>query len=1813
MSTSLAEQLQRLAVPQISALKRDKKRPSLIFDAKEAAGLKRETVFYIGSEGLEELIIKNEAFEIFRNTLFHITSKNFERSTVVAEDNEKLNKNIRKFLFLLSPYFLMDCTRKALEWLVCRYSIHEYNRNDLLMLALPYHESNFFVRIIQTMKFEETENYSFLKPLQKTGVHLPKQSLLNHAASNCAFLKHVGKYILQLINQHSNPNVLTVAFNFYCSVFLGSIEYTQKINEDQVSMMLPSLLKGLNSSITDFCAAAYVITARLVTRAAISNKLLEKFVEKISEVKVEGLKTEATLLLVVLYQSQNQCPDISPAAVANLAEKQWLPSVLQTLSKSGAFIVPFLRRLLCRGIHEGAHNDLKLVKEMVQNCLNKIKLDEEFVLTVINSLLDAMYPKANLTHTVQYWLSEILQTMERQYPTYFDKEVCRILSQTSLSDEHAKKKKRCLSKILSNTEHYRGKVDILQKLYHANPEIRGQAVKYLKNNYSKLRDSEKEFVRTSFVDRLNDDHVNVVADTIVVILKSEVIDVKSLKNVWIDLAAKCRRDPDKWKKIKKKVTAVCCNFQDDCEMFVTMLPFLLPLTDKELLLAKGLVKYTLFSDNDVLKPFVKQLEEASDIVTFEKLILESLQLNKCEDMVKKLLKVAGTLPDDNGHKYVAFLISASMLPEESSLELGASLVEMLYQHWNNSSTHKRNFEVANNFGTYIKLAEQGKLPATSYIRCLENLIQKLKIPDWEVHLKDFNENMPQNEFFVLSTELLLKYSFKPLLKLFLDRFFNGCVDTQFVYFLNLCICGNESLSKNIVTNCLKFIKVQINNIPEEEDLLALDKLTVPFLMATLLSPSEADRRTVFEIIELLISKYKEKASPYYTFLEYLIKQKEEITVDQEQTPLIFFNIFNSKLKKHAADLKSCKERFLEIACDEQFPSYLVSNILKIFSMVNNLEILERLAPVGLKLLKKFGQSLHSYIANILVHIVNRIEADILKNLDSKSNSWKLIETCIKADNVMVWQQDNDKVCLSTIALNQLDKEVFKVLNPEDCKRLLDVIIELATVAHHPEVPPTVSRIFKHLDLDASHILDQLVAMRDVQSSKTSEVAKRRRTSVIPTVDILDTIQWKKGVTVLEYIQDKKKIRSFEALLPVLFDLLKRCLDFDEQAAVEYPKQLLLAAILNCCQRSGNELPESVFNVELVVQCIRASQNPQTHHFALLLLAHTAHFAPKQVLLHMITIFTFMGSSVLRHDDSYSFQVISKIIETVVPILTKDNNPERLGSVLRVFVDAMLDVPEHRRRPLYKQLLEKIDEKENLHIFLLVVFESQVLRSAQEKKSDLAQKRLDMAADLCRQFPPKTVIGVCIKLLKYLKDLPDEKDENAMQVDNTEGHFSVTTRTPKDFRHFKYILLKFTTNLLSSQEFVTQVATLSKDEELELEDLFKEIIINILQYIQRISKITDRSANTPQAHYWKVVLHLSYDILDSVNALVTSQMFLLVTKGLMVHNLNTVRRRVFELLNTKLQYNLQFFEDCDQSEIYSIMPPLISIVESLNEEIDQEQETIVQTALLSLKLLVKALAVKEPEKFVPILEFITDILQSGKAQNNVLASVLLCLAELCVNLRAHAISALPNFMPTVTKILKKCKREETPSVLLRSAITTVERIFDSVPLFLSPYLEKLLTEICQLAAKWDEGGEEQKVQSFVSKIVIMKKKIGSVIPARVLLPALEDCYEKLAANKSYKGIGALMDILGENLAYLQSAELSSTLPELTSFFLNVLKFRDEIEVSRVDANEVESHVVRALSALILKLSESSFRPFYYKLYDWAVRGNIRSERAITFYK
>ncbi|KAF5351361.1 hypothetical protein D9758_008073 [Tetrapyrgos nigripes] len=70
----------------------------------------------------------------------------------------------------------------------------------------------------------------------------------------------------------------------------------------------------------------------------------------------------------------------------------------------------------------------------------------------------------------------------------------------------------------------------------------------------------------------------------------------------------------------------------------------------------------------------------------------------------------------------------------------------------------------------------------------------------------------------------------------------------------------------------------------------------------------------------------------------------------------------------------------------------------------------------------------------------------------------------------------------------------------------------------------------------------------------------------------------------------------------------------------------------------NLVPKSI-RLDVLVELIRVTNNPQTFHQALPLIANLTRLAPESVLHNIMPIFTLMGSNIFHRDDSYSFAVV----------------------------------------------------------------------------------------------------------------------------------------------------------------------------------------------------------------------------------------------------------------------------------------------------------------------------------------------------------------------------------------------------------------------------------------------------------------------------------------------------------------------------------------------------------------------------------------------
>lgn len=304
-ATSLAEQLQKLSVPQTAIYKDDKKKASLLFDPKEAALKDRDTFYEIGLSGLKELIALYEGFRVFEDSLFSISSKDFERAVQSKEVNKNLDQTIERFLIQLSPYFLLQSSHKALEWLVNRYSIHQYNQDAIMMLILPYHETKIFVRFIQLFKLSSTSNrWNWLETVQKRGISLTKQVLHNQCVSNTSTLQFIAKTTLKYVTEFGErATQLNTVYAFFCSTAIGTMNTSKYVNEAIINALLPTLIEGLESPIADFTSSSHVVLGFLSTKATFKKKTINDLIIRLFTTEFD-LTYDVVLLINLIYTNQ---------------------------------------------------------------------------------------------------------------------------------------------------------------------------------------------------------------------------------------------------------------------------------------------------------------------------------------------------------------------------------------------------------------------------------------------------------------------------------------------------------------------------------------------------------------------------------------------------------------------------------------------------------------------------------------------------------------------------------------------------------------------------------------------------------------------------------------------------------------------------------------------------------------------------------------------------------------------------------------------------------------------------------------------------------------------------------------------------------------------------------------------------------------------------------------------------------------------------------------------------------------------------------------------------------------------------------------------------------------------------------------------------------------------------------------------------------------------------------------------------------------------------------------------------------------------
>uniref|UniRef100_A0A8D1WQ10 HEAT repeat-containing protein 1 n=1 Tax=Sus scrofa TaxID=9823 RepID=A0A8D1WQ10_PIG len=1756
--TSLAQQLQRLALPQSdpSLLSRDEV-ASLLFDPKEAATIDRDTAFAIGCTGLEELLGIDPSFEQFEAPLFSQLAKTLERSVQTKTVNKQLDENISLFLIHLSPYFLLKPAQKCLEWLIHRFHIHLYNQDSLIACVLPYHETRIFVRVIQLLKINNSKHKWFwLLPVKQSGVPLAKGTLVTHCYKDLGFMDFICSLVTKSVKvfaEHPGSSAqLRVLLTFYASTIVSALVAAENLSDNIVAKLFPYIQKGLKSSLPDYRAATYMIICQISVKVTMEDTFVNSLASQIIKTltRIPSLIKDGLGCLIVLLQRQKP-ESLGKKPFPHLCKVPDLITLLQGISETYD-ISPLLRYMLPHLVvsiishvtgEETEEIDGQIYRQLLEAILTNISLKNN-----LDHLLAGLLFEEYISYSSQEEIDSnkisllneqflpFIRLLESRYPKTLD----------AVLEEHLKeitdlKKQELFHQFISLSTSggkYQFLADsdtsLMLSLNHPLAPVRLLAVNHLRNIMETSKENiDESFIKEAVLTRLGDDSLDVVLSALHAfeIFKqhfSSEVTVSHLLNLFRRAELSNNRE---WFKVLEVATDVLIkeeilseNDQLSSQVVVHLLPFMVidndDMESAEMKMAVYLSKSGICSLHPILRGWKEALENVIKSTKPGELIGVANQ--------KMIELLAGNINSGGPSSMLKMVDDLISVAEKESFSLKQKLtfhIIMAVLVSCCSSLKETHFP----FATRVFSLLQKK------IKKLESVITTLDIPS-EWHFELMMDRGTPLELWTHYIEQL-----KTVQRLAVE-------DSVLLVFA----------LKNFI-HALKapksFPKGDRWWNPEQLQQDSRDYLRLLLgLFELILSGADAVHFRV--LMKLFIKVHLEDVFHLFKFFSVLWTYGSSLsnplncsvtTVLQTQALYVGCVMLSSQKAQYKHQLASTS-------------SPVVTSLL--INLGSPIKEVRRAAIHCLQALSGVASQFHL----VIDHLVPKAE-------EITSDATYVVQISVNAEQIRI------------------------ELEPPDKTKSLGTI--------------------------------QQTRRQKMQQKKSQD---------LESVQEVGVSYWQRVTLILELLQHKKKLKSPQILIPTLFNLLSRCLEPlpPEQGSMEYTKQLILSCLLNICQKlspDGSKIPKDIldeekFNVELIVQCIRVSEMPQTHHHALLLLGTVAGIFPDKVLHNIMSIFTFMGANVMRLDDTYSFQVISKTVKMVIPALIQSDRGDSVEvtrnvedvvvKIIHVFVDALPHVPEHRRLPILAQLVDTLGAERFLWVLLVLLFEQYVtktvLAAAYGEKDAILEADTEFWISVCCEFSVQHQIQSLMNILEYLLKLPEEKEETTAKTVSNKSEsqeevlqvFNIEAHTSKQLRHFKYLSVSFMSQLLASNNFIRKVVESGGPQ--VLTGLEQRLLETVLGYIHAVARSMEKNADKLTGKFWRALLSKAYDLLDKVNALLPTETFIPVIRGLLENPLPSVRRKALDLLNNKLQQKTSWKKKIVY-HFLELVPVLVAMVKHKRKTLE-EHAINRQTALYTLKLLCKNFGAENPEPFIPVLTTAVRLIVAGtKEEKNVLGSALLCVAEVVSTLQALAIPQLPSLMPSLLTTMKSTRELVSGEVYLLSALAALQKVVETLPHFISPYLEGVLSQVIQLEKITSEMGPASQANV---RLTSLKKTLATTLSPRVLLPAITKTYKQI--EKNWKNhMGPFMSVLREHVGVMKKEELASHQPQLTAFFLEALDFRAQhAESDLEEVGRTEDYIIDCLVAMVVKLSEVTFRPLFFKLFDWAKTEDAPKDRLLTFY-
>ncbi|KAI5117129.1 hypothetical protein M0805_007713 [Coniferiporia weirii] len=1779
--------------------------------------------------------------------LFSQKAKETDRTLLAKDELSEVNDALKSLLRALGCCLLEGTAGRVIEWLVRRFRINEFNVPDVLALFLPYHESPHFAKMVSILTIDENAPWRFLSAYKASGRTPSRSVLVAEMLKERELARYVVGLLPEALTTSGGINTHRTLICFNTSVLLEYVTRADKRDLDAgtLAFLLPALMEPLkvgdqtvsHKLSKDNILGSYVLLSALSQKCTFTPSAIKTTASSMVHCASATSAVGAAQLLTALVSFLGAQETLNALSANVVDELIAMPDVLAALCASlewssfDKVVIPMLGRLADKRTEEP-------YAEVLQLLLTTDGVPE----TVLKSLAKTFLVSTNG--------NDILVAMHQRHPDVLQAGIDELILEGK--GERSELDQLLLGLVLSFKPDGSGKAprDLILASSNADPSIRASSIRHIAQlltvDAQELSATELSTLQDALRARVYDASPTVL-DTLYA-TPAPLILLLAAPGALTELANSLTAQSAP-RAVLRAHLAFFCNAFYSAQPTLGM-QVLLALVFPNALFSKARAKtatsvWEIVNASDLgghkllkgTKDIVKAAKDGLGVEEMPKLnnaLAKQLAENiKASDDYPVLLAwlLTGISDEGDAHRRLfALIITRALLLSltgEHKIEAAYKVLQTIKIEAgdvgklgeNEGEFDEASFEEAAAKAVALKPSSRS---ATQRLQLLIlSSIPAIQCPPG-VQVEWFSPNSSNNTQDD-NGALGLRY-------LHLLRFVYAMINST-ASNLGVVTYANHALFENLGSDSLLFLAGTWTEPPTSRGIdpdvckyVALRHASaflraqptespvdfqtiVPALLAAFQSLDRRVREAAVDCLSVLskvsteskpavVYAYDQVYGPASAALQYLdwsderkylsllAEHRDHLVNDPEYLTLLHHEYLSPSKAEGKKDTKQ-RQRILcfllshAVCC----PSLAIRlSTLKAVRRTSDSVKLQMLLPVigeRLNVAPTTGGN-----SELLVHALESFDSSAAKDLNADdSRSWPVLLRALGRYHG-VGEVTPQWTCLCA----RLRDRLFASLSS---KRQLEISLKLIEFGSTTDDTLGVKRLLGHCIKQPALIKALLQSTQPDAKESNEHVSKRAKT---------DTTSSGPEKNQLAYLAFLAEVLSSQALpgslelVSGLLDTLSRLLTTSApiQADLIYVEQLLMS----CVESSASQIKElpnlspSAIRLEVLVELMRTSENPQTFHQALLLMASLARLSPASVLQNVMPIFTFMGSNVFHRDDSYSFKVIQKTTASIVPVATaslKQKHNDTLDlfiasrELIRTFTDAFTHIPRHRRTSFFIHLVDVLDPADFLAPVLMLLSDKMSNRVSRQDHQG-AQSSLVLPLSIMQHYPPpvefsamKEIAREVERLIKLLKN-PASTERVFLETTVADDQ-SISTSTLR--KRQCQTLLSFIGNGMKQMSTSRLGQEPSKD--------MRDIITCLLELA-----IVDENDKTSQ-DLQDIANSAQWALLQSMG-IISAAYFASTILSMLSGGNAKIQLGALDLIAARIPEMKTEAREAVTSVMAQIVDRITEILPSVHDTL------IIIGSMKALLSITPTSSPKEESALTSVIPVVINIIDKHPDIHQAMALVPVLITRLGPRIIPHLRSIVNTCVSTLKLVGKTQERE-----VITEGLQALSCLLKTIPTFWGAQEVKIVVDL-------HLDGEKVISEGSTSQLEKLVKLLAKQVPSKTLISSLLQCWpalEDLSKPNGYDGFGRFFDLLKRCLHFSARVDVLENIRNLFSHFLQAFSVRSGLPSEEVPP--LEDKIISAYLELVIKLNETAFSPLFRKSCDWAFGDESSSERKITF--